>query len=100
VLRRHLTRRPEEHGQSDPEFTTDEKRVGFITDAFGGKRRVCRTCVVELDGRSFSVDDPKVVPVDEVMALLFPLLVRIVRWHETEHALLLHIAEPAERLSA
>jgi deazaflavin-dependent oxidoreductase (nitroreductase family) len=56
--------------------------------------------VVELDGRSFSVDDPKVVPVDEVMALLSPLLVRVVRWHETEHALLLHIAEPAEQLSA
>jgi hypothetical protein len=69
-------------------------------DAFGGKRRVCRTCVVEQDGRSFCVDDPKVVPVDEVMALLSPLLVRIVRWHETEHALLLHIAEPVERLSA
>ena len=39
--------------------------------------------VVELDGRSFSVDDPEVVPVDEVMALLSPLLVRVVRWHET-----------------
>ena len=56
--------------------------------------------VVELDGRSFSVDEPEVVPVDEVVDRLSPLVARIVKWHETEHALRLHVAQPTERLSA
>jgi hypothetical protein len=56
--------------------------------------------VVELEGRRFSVDEPEVVLIDEVMPLLPPLVVRIVRIHETEHALKLHVAEFTERLSA
>ncbi len=49
--------------------------------------------VVELEGRRFSVDEPEVVLIDEVMSLLPPLVVRIVRMHDTEHALKLHVAE-------
>ena len=56
--------------------------------------------VAELEGRRFSVDEPEVVLIDEVMSLLPPLVVRIVRMHETEHALKLHVAESTERLSA
>ena len=56
--------------------------------------------VVTLEGRSFTVDQPEVVPVDRVMPLLPPFLVRIIKWHDTEHALRLHVAGPAERLSA
>lgn len=56
--------------------------------------------VVELDGRSFSVDEPEVVPVDQVMPLLPPLLVRIVHLHETENALRLHVVGSAERMTA
>ena len=56
--------------------------------------------VVELDNRSYSVDEPEVVPVDEVMPLLSPMVARIVQLHETEKALRLHVAGLAERLSA
>jgi deazaflavin-dependent oxidoreductase (nitroreductase family) len=56
--------------------------------------------VVELEGLRFRVDEPEVVLIDEVMPLLSPLLVRIVRMHETEHALKLHVVESTERLSA
>ncbi|MGB9359575.1 MAG: nitroreductase family deazaflavin-dependent oxidoreductase [Acidimicrobiia bacterium] len=56
--------------------------------------------VVELDHLSYSVDEPEVVPVDEVMALLSPMVARIVQLHETEKALRLRVAGPAERLSA
>ena len=56
--------------------------------------------VVELEGHRFSVDEPEVVVIEEVMPLLPPLVVRIVRMHETEHALKLHVAESTERLSA
>lgn len=56
--------------------------------------------VVELEGRSFSVDEPEVVPIDDVMPLLPPLVVRIVQLHETKDALRLHVTAPAERLSA
>jgi len=54
--------------------------------------------VVELDHRSYSVDDPEVVPVVEVVPLLSPMVARIVRMHRTEKALRIHIAGPAERL--
>ncbi len=56
--------------------------------------------VVELEGRSFTVDDPQVVPIDQVMPLLPPLVARIVRVHETEHAVGLHVVGSAARLSA
>jgi deazaflavin-dependent oxidoreductase (nitroreductase family) len=56
--------------------------------------------VVELEGRGFRVDEPVVVPIDEVVPLLPPFLVRIVHWHETENALRLHVAGSAERLPA
>jgi deazaflavin-dependent oxidoreductase (nitroreductase family) len=56
--------------------------------------------VVELEGRSFSVDEPEVVLIHEVMPLLPPLVVRIVRMHETARALKLHVADSTERLSA
>lgn len=48
--------------------------------------------VVELESRSFTVDEPEVVPIDQVMALLPPFVVRIVRMHETKYALRLHVA--------
>ena len=35
--------------------------------------------VVELEGRNFTVDEPGVVPIDEVMPLLPPLVIRIVQ---------------------
>lgn len=56
--------------------------------------------VVELDGHSVTVDEPEVVPVDRVTELLPPFTVRIFHLHDTEHALHLHVAGPAERLSA
>jgi deazaflavin-dependent oxidoreductase (nitroreductase family) len=62
--------------------------------------QAARKGVVELEGRSFSVDQPEVVPIDEVMPLLPPLVIRIVRLHETERALKLHVVEATERLSA
>lgn len=49
--------------------------------------------VVELEGRRFSVDEPEVVLIDEVMSLLPPLVVRILRIHEPGHAPKLHVAE-------
>ncbi|MEN8234872.1 MAG: nitroreductase family deazaflavin-dependent oxidoreductase [Actinomycetota bacterium] len=48
--------------------------------------------VVELESRSFTVEEPEVVLIDEVMALLPPFVVRIVRMHEIKHALRLHVA--------
>ena len=56
--------------------------------------------VVELDGRSVTVDEPEVVPVDRVMALLPPFVARLFRLHDTKLALRLHVAGPGERLSA
>ena len=56
--------------------------------------------VVELDNCSYSVDEPAVVPVDEVIPLVSPMVARIVQLYETEKALRLHVAGPAERLSA
>lgn len=56
--------------------------------------------VVELEGRSFTVDEPEVVPIDEVMPLLPSLLERIVHMHDTEQALRLHVAGSAERPAA
>lgn len=56
--------------------------------------------VVKLEGRRFDVDEPRVVPIDDVMPLLPRLLIRIVRLHETERALTLHVAGSDERLSA
>lgn len=56
--------------------------------------------VLELEGTSFTVEEPEVVPLDQVMPLLPPLIVRAVQWHKAEDALLLHIAETTERLSA
>ena len=48
--------------------------------------------VVELDGRSFAVDEPQVVGVDGVMPLLPAFVARIVKLHGTEQALRLHVA--------
>lgn len=56
--------------------------------------------VVELEGRSFAVDEPEVISIDEVMPLLPPFVVRIVRLHETEIALRLHVAGSGGRPSA
>ena len=56
--------------------------------------------VVELNHRTYSVDEPEVVPVDEVMPLLSPMVARIVQLHETEKALRLHVAGPAGQVSA
>jgi len=56
-------------------------------------------CVVELEGRSFDVDEPEVVSIDEVMPLFPPFVVRIVRLHETEIALRLHVAGSGKRPS-
>lgn len=56
--------------------------------------------VVELEGRTFTVDEPEVVPIDEVMPLLPSLLERIVHMHDTEQALRLHVAGSAERPAA
>ena len=56
--------------------------------------------VVELDGRSVSVDEPEVVHVDRVMTDLPSFVARIVRLHDTKQALRVHVAGPAERLFA
>ncbi len=56
--------------------------------------------VVELEGRSFTVEEPEVVPIDQVMPSLPPFLVRIVQMHGTRDALRLRVTAPAERLTA
>jgi len=56
--------------------------------------------VVELEGRSFAVNEPEVVPIDQVMPLLPPFVARIVKLHETEHAVRLHVTESTERRTA
>ena len=48
--------------------------------------------VVELESRTFRVDEPEVVPIDQVVALLPPFVNRIVRLHETKYAVRLHVA--------
>ncbi len=52
--------------------------------------------VVEIEGRSVTVDEPEVVPIDLVMALLPPSVARLVQLHDTKHALRLHVAGAAE----
>lgn len=56
--------------------------------------------VVELDGRSVTVDQPEVAPVDQIMPLLPPFVARLVQLHDTKKALRLHVAGSAERMSA
>ena len=56
--------------------------------------------VLKLDNRRFTVFEPEVVPVEDVMPLLPRFVTRIVRMHETEQALLLHLTRPADRISA
>ena len=56
--------------------------------------------VVELEGRSFTVNEPEAVPIDEVMPLLPPPVARRVKLHDTEHALRLHVVESTERPTA
>lgn len=56
--------------------------------------------VVELEGRSFAVDEPEVVPIDQVMPLLTPALGRMAKYHEAKHALRLHVVESNERRTA
>ena len=56
--------------------------------------------VVKLEGRGFTVDEPDVVPIESVVALLPPFVARIVQLHDTKHALWLHVVGSAERLSA
>ena len=48
--------------------------------------------LVHLEGRSFTVDDPQVVHIDTVMPLLPSFVASIVRLHNTEQALWLHVA--------
>ena len=56
--------------------------------------------VVKLEGRSVTVDQPQVVPVDLVMPLLPSFVARIVQLHDTKLALRLHVTGPVEGLSA
>lgn len=56
--------------------------------------------VVALEGRSYAVDEPEVVPVDLVTPLLPRFVARIVQLHDTRDALRLHVSGPVERLSA
>ena len=56
--------------------------------------------VVKLDNQRFTVSAPEVVPVGNVMPLLPRFVARIVRMHETEQALVLHLTRPADRISA
>lgn len=56
--------------------------------------------VVELEGRSFAVDEPEVVPVDRVVELLPPSVSRLFQLYDTKYALRLQVAGPAEQMSA
>ena len=56
--------------------------------------------VIEFDNRRYTVNEPDVVSVDDVMPLLSPMVARIVQLHETEKALRLHVTGPAEQLPA
>ncbi|MDH3262295.1 MAG: nitroreductase family deazaflavin-dependent oxidoreductase [Acidimicrobiia bacterium] len=56
--------------------------------------------VVKLEGRSFTVDEPEVVPVDSVMELLPSFVARLFQLHDTKEALRLHVSGPAEQMSA
>jgi len=51
--------------------------------------------VVELEDRSFTIDELEVVPADRVMPLLPPFVARLFRLHDTKQALRLHVARPA-----
>lgn len=51
--------------------------------------------VVELEDRSFTIDELEVVPADRVMPLLPPFVARLFRLHDTKQALRLHVAGPA-----
>lgn len=56
--------------------------------------------VVELEGQSFTVEEPEVVLIDQVMPNLPPFLVRIVQTHDTKDALRARVTAPAEELTA
>ncbi len=56
--------------------------------------------LVKLEGYSFTVDEPEVVPLDRVMALLPSFVARIVHLHHTKQALRLHVTGPAEQMSS
>lgn len=49
--------------------------------------------VVELEGRSFTIDEVEVVPADRVVALLPPFVARLFELHDTKRALQMHVAE-------
>ncbi len=51
--------------------------------------------VIELERRSFTVDGPQVVPVDDVLSLLPSFMVRIVQMHDTKQALRLRVVDPS-----
>ena len=51
--------------------------------------------IVEIEGGSFDIDEPEVVPVDNVMPLLPPFVARLVRLHDTKQALRLHVVGAA-----
>ncbi len=57
--------------------------------------RVAGQSVMELEGRSFTVNEPEVVPVDRVLPVLPSFVARIVQLHDTKQALRLHVAGPA-----
>lgn len=56
--------------------------------------------VLELEGTRYTVEKPEVVPIDQVMPLLPPLIARSVQLHKAEEALRLHVAGSVERQTA
>lgn len=56
--------------------------------------------VVKLESRSFAVDEPEVVPIDQVLPLLPSFVARIVQLHDTKNALRLHVTEPTVPMPA
>jgi deazaflavin-dependent oxidoreductase (nitroreductase family) len=48
---------------------------------------------IDLEGRTFTVDEPRVVDIDEVVGVLPASLVRLVRMHDTRQAVRMRVPE-------
>ncbi|MFO7700450.1 MAG: nitroreductase family deazaflavin-dependent oxidoreductase [Acidimicrobiia bacterium] len=56
--------------------------------------------VVDLEGRTLTVDEPAVVDIDDVISLLPAPMARTVRFNGAREAVLLHVSVPAALASA
>lgn len=60
---------------------------------------VAEQAVVDLKGRSLTVNEPAVVDIDDVIGLLPAPMVRTIRFNGAREAVRMHVSEPAELAS-